>query len=501
MAKKETESLPKRAVLYTDGGSRPMPGVGGVGGWGVHGYIYDTSEPKQGSGCKKATPTAKGYMVGKEAKKKAVTVHHYIDGIGNILPKSTNNEAELVATTSALLYLLSCAASEPEFITEVTIYTDSRYVCDGITQWITNWVKNGWLKSDGSDVVNVGLWKSLHEAYEKAKSQFEVNIKWVKGHSGDLGNDLADAYATRAIYVGFKNQPLNNIELFDAKGYWNTKNDYNRMLSYSRWYFNSNAGGALKSECGRWVYHLGEHGKDDELLGKRMSDGRFSVVYLDEQVKPLEVIRGFQDKAIHRDLSSVVMGRLDNILSAKVQPDLERFGDLYLYADRLEDVYLAPDVPLTKNLRPARLAFNAIEALTMLQSILDEYIREGDKKGLIITDITDILYEAETSSKGKTTQKLLKHIDSGLKGLDVEVKYDVGSRRGEISIPLTMGIDIAKRNALSGLAAREPKVKVITWRESSMAFRYATVIEAGKDIGIWAGIYSNLRLLPSNPTG
>lgn len=79
--------------------------------------------------------------------------------------------------------------------TEVTLYTDSTYVRNGITQWIDNWKKSGWkLKRKGS-VKNVDLWKEL----DRLNSLHKVNWKWVKGHSGNEWNERADELARNAI--------------------------------------------------------------------------------------------------------------------------------------------------------------------------------------------------------------------------------------------------------------------------------------------------------------
>jgi ribonuclease HI len=73
----------------------------------------------------------------------------------------------------------------------VTLYTDSKYVMNGITSWIKGWKGNGWKTSAKQPVKNADLWQAL----DSATARHEVEWRWVKGHSGDRGNERADALA------------------------------------------------------------------------------------------------------------------------------------------------------------------------------------------------------------------------------------------------------------------------------------------------------------------
>ncbi|RCL47649.1 MAG: ribonuclease HI [Halieaceae bacterium] len=96
---------------------------------------------------------------------------------------TTNNRMELTAAIEALR-----ALSEP---CRVSLTTDSTYVKDGITQWLTNWKRNGWRTAAKKPVKNQDLWQALdHEA-----ARHEVNWRWVKGHSGHPENERADRLA------------------------------------------------------------------------------------------------------------------------------------------------------------------------------------------------------------------------------------------------------------------------------------------------------------------
>lgn len=96
---------------------------------------------------------------------------------------TTNNRMELMAAISGLN-----ALKEP---CEVVLYTDSKYVMDGINGWINGWKRNGWKTAAKQPVKNVELWQALDEANRRHK----VTWNWVKGHAGHVENERADELA------------------------------------------------------------------------------------------------------------------------------------------------------------------------------------------------------------------------------------------------------------------------------------------------------------------
>jgi len=103
---------------------------------------------------------------------------------------TTNNRMELQAVIEGLGALRKPSA--------VTIHTDSRYVMDGVTKWLPRWKANGWKTADKKPVKNDALWRALEAALER----HETHWRWVRGHSGHVENDRADALARAAIPNG-----------------------------------------------------------------------------------------------------------------------------------------------------------------------------------------------------------------------------------------------------------------------------------------------------------
>lgn len=102
-------------------------------------------------------------------------------------PETTNNRMELTAVIEALKALKkSC---------NITLYTDSRYVMDGITQWMPNWKNNNWKTSNKkAEVKNVDLWQEL----DRLVSQHTIKWIWIKGHNGHAENERVDELAQNA---------------------------------------------------------------------------------------------------------------------------------------------------------------------------------------------------------------------------------------------------------------------------------------------------------------
>lgn len=102
-------------------------------------------------------------------------------------PQTTNNQMELTAVIEGLRALTRTC--------RVRLHVDSTYVMHGVQRWMPNWKRNGWRTADKKPVKNVELWQAL----DAEVARHEVTWVWVKGHSGDPGNERADALANRGV--------------------------------------------------------------------------------------------------------------------------------------------------------------------------------------------------------------------------------------------------------------------------------------------------------------
>ncbi len=136
-----------QVVIYTDGACKGNPGPGGWGAWMRYGQ-----HERELYGGERLT---------------------------------TNNRMELMAVIQALTALSRPCA--------VILHTDSEYVRKGITEWIHGWKQRGWKTADKKPVKNQELWQRL----EALSQLHRIDWRWVRGHSGDPGNERADALANQ----------------------------------------------------------------------------------------------------------------------------------------------------------------------------------------------------------------------------------------------------------------------------------------------------------------
>ena len=138
-------------MIYTDGACKGNPGPGGWGAW------------------LKSGPSEKELFGGEL--------------------NTTNNRMELTAVIEGL-----AALKRP---CKVILYLDSQYVRMGITEWIRGWKAKGWRTSTKQPVKNVELWQRLDKLVSEGGHLIEW--RWVKGHSGDPGNERADMLANKGV--------------------------------------------------------------------------------------------------------------------------------------------------------------------------------------------------------------------------------------------------------------------------------------------------------------
>jgi ribonuclease HI len=499
-----TPTLPKVAttgmVIYTDGGAKPNPGDCG---WGMHGYVYSLDEPKKGNGFKKGVMTTRGYFPKLADGEKPITILKYIDGFKAVPDKGTNNTAELEGAIAALEWVRDYGVVLG--VGKVVIRPDAKYVVEGITEWVIGWVRNNWVNSSGGPVANIDTWKTLLALTEHLQS-LNVDIEWLRvdGHSGEPGNDIVDYYATIGR-VGAKNGFGGKSEIIvtDAQGYWTQSYEPNRLLSFNLLYFNTNIGGACTTNDGRNIYYLGKNSVEPEQEGKPQGDTRYSVVFLKERDPIIDVVLEAQDRFCIGKGQHIAQARLDNIFATKHVANIQRFGGVQFetkpgrlsmfmpYNPGNDDT--GPIVEITRVMTTPRTISNAVNALVTLQYILED-ASKGDSR-YTVTDITSLLYEVDESKK-KPVCQLKKSIDSTVKSFKVDLAYCTSQSSGQYPVDLSLDIDMPDRNTLSALAEKIPTVRVITWEESSIAFRYATIVSYGDNIGIWAAVHSNLRVLP-----
>ncbi len=154
------------AIIFTDGASRGNPGPGGWGAVVVFKGAVENS----------ANTTAKVFE------------------LGGFEPNTTNNRMELLSVISALVFIEEKCKHDPF---TVLIYTDSKYVLRGSTEWLAGWEQKGWMTAGKKEVSNKDLWERMSAALSSVRTS-GIQIHWhlLSGHIGITGNERADKIAT-----------------------------------------------------------------------------------------------------------------------------------------------------------------------------------------------------------------------------------------------------------------------------------------------------------------
>lgn len=109
--------------------------------------------------------------------------------------RTTNNQMELLGAIEGLNEIIKISETPSKKLT-IYLYSDSKYLVDGMTKWLSGWKKRGWKKADRKEPENLGLWQNL----DKLSSQFQkINWNWVKGHAGHPQNEYCDELANKAL--------------------------------------------------------------------------------------------------------------------------------------------------------------------------------------------------------------------------------------------------------------------------------------------------------------
>lgn len=267
------KDLPQSLVAFCDGSARPNPGYGG---YGVFGYTYRSApRPKNTKHPIKAALSFTPTGVSKEKSEVCIEVLDIWEAAvaveGNLC---TNNIAEL----KAALHVLQWVQASEE-VMEVLIITDSRYFVNNFKDHLKGWADKGFKKLDGSVISNVEIWGALEKTRNELKARgVKITVQWVKGHSEDYGNDMADVLSVIASNAARIQQltpgsPFKTEIIQTRTPYSEFKQSYQNkdLVYYFKDVFFSSANKADESHC------FLSATEDEPNTGRRTTDSIFLV--------------------------------------------------------------------------------------------------------------------------------------------------------------------------------------------------------------------------------
>lgn len=512
----------KGIVLYSDGGTH-QSNPGPIG-YGVHGYVYETVKPKQGIGVAKTEVTDLGYIDKSNDTKDPegmglnemqnsdlpilVTPTRFINLCGSLEVISTNNAAELLGMINALEYIYKIHKDEE--LRKAVIWCDSQYVVKSLHEYLPRWKKRNMTKPTGEPIPNKEYWMVLDEVYTRVSNleQLYLQIKWIKGHSGEIGNEVADKLATMAAHNSYQAgkgyvtaYPFKEIE--SDERFFKDSETIHPFLRSQRLYFNP------EKSPNDGSYYLAElgHQVPDTRLGKELGHSSLAIVRLNKADPVIEEIKQLQKEWIIRKnwMTDCIAGiMLDAISSAKNYNAFSTFKDLtvFLPYDQRPDLFYdnKPDAQLTMVMVPPYLSMRAFENYFDMENRLDKFIK-GTSTDQVF-DITDAFYRKKyRKGKGNVDvfvgMELKKEIDTKLPCIEYKAKIkDKDGKEVDKIITLTLGIDTPNRNPLKKIEELNPTVNLLVYTVDGRMWHYCTVITTPTgECGIWEAPYSANFLL------
>jgi len=446
--------MTSKTIIYTDGGSVSYRG-NYYGGWGFSG--------------KSETSSFFGYGACKSQN-------------------ATNNFAELDAYVKAGRYVLD------KKITDVVFKLDSKYVLSGANKYLPLWEKNNWLTRAGQPVKNKQMWLSVKKLRQDLDaSNVKHSYEWVKGHSGEEGNELADKGATKGIALSkidsFK--PVygyDDAELIAAVK--KVKVNVPKMLCLKRLLVVTNTDIQYRKESEHFVYY--QTNFDDKqnvrskYCGRKGADVIESVLFTKNKIDALELIKKALSKNVGKEVHIPGVIQLDKALSKDnlSQLSVKKEDAVSVQGD---DVVLDGATLLAYPIKVALMSLCAYNSMNYKYTLLECYLK-GQLRKEYILNITDMLLETDENGSMKVNKETVK---------EVSFKVNVKLKHGTARLALMPNVNFPQMVKLNGLA-KEGKVKVsaVLHNVSDATFQYSFIVESDNgDVSIFDSPDSNLRLL------
>jgi hypothetical protein len=370
--------------------------------------------------------------------------------------------------------------------------------------YLPRWKRANWCTSSGKPVANQSAWVDLNYVWEKYISLGgTITHKWVKGHSGNYGNDQADKNAdlgrkkildndlTHQRTIGDLMCSLEQLSGVTATRKVNKANHakLNPLLNGKRWFFMSNTE-HLRAD-GK-LFYLTTTYKTDKKLGfknvaKSSADTHYSIILTKNPIPVLDSLRMlFNEK--QKDENVPVIVELQNLCKPKIWEHVSE----HMHRDTIVDGNIATHIDstlLATIVNPPLLLYKLSSIFDYGFSLMQEYLI--DHPTLLKVDITDFFFT--TDEKGKRTITSNYSQQTRLLSIpDIKITCNV-----ETTIKLIPGVDTFARSGLLALVKSKEPVKIILgiMEVFSKSYRLVTFVEHGDDFVIYFTPDSNFRLI------
>ncbi len=488
MAKKEEliidENTLFTAVLYTDGACSNNPGFYGSG---VHGFIYRDEDIEVKSNDKPPANnsiTTIGYtnkpLNSNNKLVRLVKPFNYINAMFSFgYEIATNNVAEIVATTKILEELIS---HEYNF-KHIIIKTDSTYV-EGIYHKLQHKEAISYNYKEVPNLKNAEYYEIIDNLIDRLNANgTKLTLRKVKGHSDNLGNNLADSLAVTARLSGENGVEGDYVKFYEGAKYWKPTIVKHPFLRVNQLFFTHHD----RNIIGVNKYIIMDYDIDIEV-GKKTSGTMFGLIELNkDNSKDIENILNI-DKEASKGLSTLTSVDMSVMYSQFHKVYKELCNDL-VYTNKNSHLEVMGTVPIVSPVFPQGLAKASLDKALTLNETMNRYKDYRDEKitdtdTLFYVDITEYVYDIS----GKKPKILLDGKDKFLK-----VKIDVNNKPLTLTIPLKR--ELVDRNTLKQLEKNEPKIFVEVNVVNDKTLTYNTIVDIGDEIGVYTNFYTTNTII------
>lgn len=448
--------------IYTDGGATADSEVGYYGGWGI-------------------------YIEGEGEKDSLVLYQASPHG-------TTNNQAEGQAFIEAAKYAITARATYVQF------FIDSRYIIDGHDRYLDTWKRNFWIKADGQPVKNREMWEEIDATRDRLhNANVKYKIDWVKGHSGIVGNEIADEGATRAtalakahdfdLKIGDPKDFLPNKEIDETAVDVMSLKEPSALLCGRRMLDVVNADQLMVGD--KLAYITVNFDDKDPIkargLGVMAGDRMDGLVVLETPDPLYTMIRAKQNAIDTAGLIKPFTMYWDKLKGTKTIKAFNALGEGNLNHVKENILLVDGSAPATHYLDPPRQARRCLEQAEIHKQMLIEL--QSDDCSFEVQDVTGLFFESD--DKGvKTIRKDIAKVKS------VKTKYQFDDR--SLDIIMSFDCEVPNRNTLNKLLKqdKEVSVKLVISDKTKNTFRWYLYIETPNGRGIFCNPATNLSILP-----
>ena len=461
MSKDKTYS----GVFSVDGSAYPNPGHYG---YGVHGYIYETGVYNKNNDRLNTHHTTNiGYIehenIGR-SESKEVKPTHYLDMIGGYSDRGTNNMGELLAIVELLRYFNNSDVD----VKDILIHSDSTYAmgaCEAMLKGSTRW--------NAPDKPNLNILRDMSDVIKTTLDRgAKVKLVKVKGHSGELGNHMAD----RLAFLGRVNSSkgIYGIKYNFREGkYWKLKDSKHPFINVNHLFFTNDT--RVENS-----YIIMDYPTDIEL-GKKTNESLYGVVVMKEPIPVVDdVVTSFNNGM--QSLGVLSTMKISDLYNQYHIVNRDAFGtDIYMFDKRSKILNVMDNLPIARNIQPVGLATQMYTKTLNLRHILNSYINDEPTTTRELHDVTNTFFGADAKDKPVCI------LPNGARIIDVMINV----KDKEHKLPMMLGIDLISRNNIKRLEKLNPKVTIISDIVGGKVIEYYTVIECDDGVAIYCNFYSN----------